>query len=840
MRNRILLSLALLIPAVAIAQEAPERGGRGGRDAEGAKDEKAKSGIKPYDEVVKEGFESSKGLFRVHRKGNELLFEIPQALLGVDMLWVTQIAETQAGFGYGGTSVGNRVVRWELRGEDVLLRDVKYTIRGDQHDSVQKAVEATSLAPIIEKFPIKAWGVDQSPVIDVAGIFTGDLPEFSAKERLDASGVDKERTFLDSVRTFPENIETKVLMTYKLSTGSPRETPTTPPRGPRTAPRRDRTQGAVTVKLHHSMVRLPELPATSREHDERVGFFSVSFEDYDADEHAVDTKRYITRWRLAKKDPSAAVSEPKQPIVFYVGREVPEKWRPWVHKGIEMWQPAFEAAGFSKAIVAKDPPDPREDPDWDAEDARYSSIRWLPATIENAMGPHVHDPRTGEILEADIIMYHNVVKLVRDWYFVQASPNDPRAQQLPLPDDLVGEALAYVVAHEVGHSLGFPHNMKASSSFSVDQLRDAEFTAKNGTEASIMDYGRFNYVAQPGDGARLIPTIGPYDFFAVEWGYKQYDSADAEKSGLATLVAKQVGDPMLRFGDPNAGEDPSQQTEDLGSDPILATTLGLKNIDRVAGYLVKATCKEGEDYELLSNMYDELLAQRDRELGHVASMVGGFVEKNLWFGDAERRFEPMPATRQREAVQFLHQNAFKTPRELIDDDILSRLESSGAPERILRGQQRLLTSLLAESRIDRMAEHADRAPEGEAYWPVDLVKDISKGLWSELETSPVDVDLYRRNLQRAHIDVLAEKLNSGADDTPPPPTSDLPALARGELSLLLDAVTAALEGPVEETTRLHLADIQARIREHLNPLLERSLERGGIVPASAPANPERR
>ena len=315
--------------------------------------------------------------------------------------------------------------------------------------------------------------------------------------------------------------------------------------------------------------------------------------------------RYITRWRLEKKDPNAEVSEPKKPIVFYIGREVPAKWREWVKKGIEAWQPAFEAAGFKNAIVAKDPPTPLEDPDWDAEDARYSSIRWLPATIENAMGPHVHDPRTGEILESDILVYHNVLKLIRDWYFVQASPNDTRAQKLPLPDELVGECLAYVVSHEVGHTLGFPHNMKASSSYTVEQLRDPEFTKKNGTEASIMDYGRFNYVAQPGDGARLIPLIGPYDMFAVEWGYKEFKDAksyEAEKKKLDVIVARQLTNPMLRFGDPS-GLDPSQQTEDLGSDPIAATALGLKNLDRVASYLVKATTEKGDDYDLLRNMY---------------------------------------------------------------------------------------------------------------------------------------------------------------------------------------------------------------------------------------------
>ncbi|TDJ71042.1 MAG: DUF5117 domain-containing protein, partial [Planctomycetota bacterium] len=350
----LLAVLSCSLVTAAIAQDGP--GGRS-RDGDGDRDERSdksdkKDAIKPYDEVVKEDFETSVGLFLVHRGDDKVFFEIPEDALGLDMLWVTQIAETQAGFGYGGTSVGNRVVRWELRGDDVLLRDIKYQIRGDENDSVRYSVKATSLAPIIAVFHIKAWGKDKAPVIEVTGLFTNDLAEFSAKRRLDASGVDKDRTFIESVKAFPENIETKVLMTYKLSDKRESSSSPSPRRRPRTGPRRDRSQSAVTVLLHHSMVKLPEEPMTPRVRDDRVGFFSVSFEDYGGDEHEVETIRYVTRWRLEKQDPSLAVSDPKKPIVFYVGRGVPEKWRPWVHKGIEMWQPAFEAAGFKNAIIA--------------------------------------------------------------------------------------------------------------------------------------------------------------------------------------------------------------------------------------------------------------------------------------------------------------------------------------------------------------------------------------------------------------------------------------------------------------------------------------------------------
>ena len=804
------VAILALTPA-ALAKDKPEKPDQGSDETNGKKPDQdkknkdKKKGPKPYDEVITEEMTSDAGLFTVHRDGDDVYFEIPPTELGQEMVWVTQLAETQAGFSWAGMPVGNRIVRWEHQGDRVLLRGVNYDIRADVEDPIKLAVEATSLAPIIHAFDVAAYGKDKAPVIKVSPLFTTDKSEFSAKESLGAKALDAKRSFVKQVKSFPENIETKVIATYKLEQSREQSGQNQPRRFP-TSVRRDRTQSGVTVLLHHSMIKLPERPMAPRIHDERVGFFRVGFTDFgDDSDHEAKTVRYITRWRLEKKKPGAKLSEPVKPIVWYVSREVPEKWRAYCIKGIESWQSAFESAGFKNAIVGKIAPTKREDPDWDPEDARFTTIRWLPSAVPNAFGPHVHDPRTGEILEADVRMFHNVIKLVRDWYFSQASASDPRAQKLPMPDDLMGELITFVVAHEVGHSLGFPHNMKASSSYSIEQLRDPEFTRTMGTAPSIMDYARFNYVAQPEDGASLMPQIGVYDHFAAEWGYRQFPEGAEEKAELEKIVGRQKEDPMLLFGGPNPMEDPTQQTEDLGANAVEATRMGLQNLERIAGFLVDATCKPGEDYRLLANMHGALLGQWRREMGHVANVVGGVEEINFYYGDADRRFFPIDSAKQREAVAFLNENAFSRPELFLDPDVVGRLESSGLADRLLGAQRGVLATLINENRVKRMGETAAADPDG-AYAAAEMMTDVTDGLWSELGDDAPSIDLYRRNLQRAHIDLLARRLESND------PASDMPSLARAELDGLLSRCGRALETGPDSTTARHLDDVAARIK----------------------------
>jgi hypothetical protein len=800
-----LLAGLLVLPTAQFAQDKPsdapkpDAAKEGERKAEEPPPKKPK--IKKYDEVITKDAVTKVGLFRVHRLDDSLFYEIPPDALDIDLLWVVQISETTAGSSYAGMPVTDWVVRWELHGEQVLLREVGYSIRADTSDPIARAVKASNLAPIIRAFDVKAYGKDKAPVIDVTDLFKKEVPELSARRALGAGAMDSARSFIEEFKAFPRNINVRVLASFA---------PGKPPGGGPAAEAGPQSSG-VSAVICHSMVKLPESPMKPRRFDSRVGFFTETFTDYaDRQDHAAETVHYIIRWRLEKKNPEAKISEPVKPIVFYVAREVPEKWKSYVKAGIEDWAPAFEAAGFTNAIIGKYAPDPREDPDWDVEDARISSIRWLPSSIENAFGPQVHDPRSGEILSADVRMYHNVQKLARDWYFVQASPCDPRAQTLPLPDDLQGQLIRFVVAHEVGHSLGFPHNMKASSSYSIEQLRNPEWTKKNGTASSIMDYARYNYVAQPGDGAGLMPKVGPYDFFAVNWGYSQFAKGADEKAELEKLVKVQIDQPIFRFGGPNPGVDSTQQTEDLGANAVEATRLGLLNLERVAGYLVKATSKPGKDYDLLSNEYDALLGQWSREMGHVANVVGGVQEINLYYGDANRRFVPNPPDYQQQAVSFLLEHALSTPALFTGEDVIGRLTAEGTAQRILSAQNAVLRSLISSRRIDRLAEVEQASPTN-AYSPAKLFADLREGLFREVGGQPGDIDLYRRNLQRSYVEMLSANLKTLAAG------SDLPAYSRGELETIRERIRKADLAKAKPVVQAHLKDLVARITQTLDP-----------------------
>jgi hypothetical protein len=835
------LLLSFCVVAVLAAQDEPPaqtpQGGGGFGGGRGAAAGAAPD-PQPYDRVITKEAKTTKGLFTVHQVKERYYYEIPKSELGKDFLWNSQIAKTAVGVGYGGGQLADRVVRWEQRGNRVLLEEVNFSVVADPQEPIAMAVKAANNDSIIMALPVAAFAKDGAPVVEVSRLFTSDVQEFSARQHMGASGVDASRSFIDRIRPFPDNIEAEVTMTYTNTGG--RGAAATGGRGGGLGGGAMRGSSA-TVVLHHSMVRLPEKPMTPRLFDNRVGYFTTNTMDYSRNEYKTETTRYIARWRLEKKDPNAAVSEPVKPLVYYIDAATPTKWVPWLIKGVEDWNVAFEAAGFKNAIIGKKAPTPEEDPDWSPEDVRHSVIRWLPSTTENASGPHISDPRTGEILNADIQFYHNVMTLARDWYFVQVGPLDPRAQKLPLPDDLMGRLLEYVVSHEVGHTLGFQHNMKASSEYPQDKIRDKNFVHQMGHTPSIMDYSRFNYVAQPEDGIAvedLIPRIGPYDIWATHWGYAPIPgakTADDEKPTLNKWSKEQDDKPYLRFSTANAeGSDPGDETEAVGdADAVKSTALGMKNLQRVAKMLMSATAyKDGDTYDDLSEVYGRMLGQWQTEMSHVTQVVGGFNSQEKTVGQEGRIFTLVPKVRQEEAVKYLMENAFTTPLWVLDPEILRRIEAVGAIDRIHTAQRAVMTNLLNSARFSRLIEQ--EAIDGSAaYAPTEFLATVRKGVWKELDAPQVKVDAYRRALQHTYLDLVNAKLNppaaavtSAALPQAPggrggrggaPASADEKPMYRAEIRALNVSVNAAIAKAADHETKAHLEGVRDEIARILDP-----------------------
>src|SRR6201988_1810678 len=795
-------------------------GGGPGQDRPGRPDQSPEP--RPYERVITKEAKSDECVFTIHTIKEKVYYEIPKSELGKEFLWVSQIARTTLGVGYGGQAAGNRVVKWERKGNRILLRSVSYDVVADPKLPVSRAVSASNNDTIIMAFNLEAIGKDDSAVIDVSRLFTTEVTEFSARTRLRARGFDATRPFIEKTNSFPTNIEVEVSQTY---TSPPDMNPggggggPQPPTPPNPFAQGMRAGTNATVVMHYSMVKLPEKPMMPRLFDERVGYFTVRKLDYGVDEPRAPQRTYITRWRMEKKDPNAELSEPVKPIVYYVDPATPTKWIPWIKKGIEDWQPAFEAAGFKNAIIAKEAPSKSEDPYWDPEDARYSVIRYLPSTIENASGPHVSDPRTGEILESDIQYYHNVMNLARDWYFLQVGPIDPSARNVPLRDDLMGRLVEYVIAHEVGHTLGFQHNMKASATYAADKVRDPQWLKTMSHTPTLMDYSRFNYVAQPEDNIpveALIPGIGPYDKWATMWGYKPIPSdktADDEKKTLDEWAREQDAKPYLRFSTADArGSDPGENTEAVGdADAVASTALGIKNLKRVADMLLPATSHPGDPYDDLEELYGRMLGQWATELNHVTGIVGGFNSQQKHAGQDGVRFVIVPKERQAAAVRFLNENAFATPTWAVKAEILRRIEAAGALARGNAAQERVLNSLLSNTRFDRLEEQ--EAIDGvNAYKPAEFLADVRHGIWIKIDVGPVKIDVYRRNLQNSYLDLLSAKLNGR-----PAVTDDYRALIRAELRDLNTAIGAALPRATDRQTRAHLADARDQIAKALDP-----------------------
>ena len=820
------LSLFLIFSLNNISAQSKKGKKKNKQTNESVKKENKKETIQPYGKVIKKSAISDEGLFIVHKVEDNQYYEIPDSLFGREMLMVTRISKTASGIGFGGGKQNTQVLRWERKNKKVLLRVVSHQIVASDSLPIHEAVVNSNFEPILYSFDIKAIGKDSnSTVIQVNKFFEEDVKAIGyplkRRKAFKISGIDKTRCYIESIKSYPLNIESRHVKTYKASD-----------------PPSNSSTGSISMELNNSMVLLPVKPMRRRYFDQRVGWFSRSQTDYGLENQKSKSVRYLDRWKLEvkkediEKFKKGELVEPKKQIVYYVDRATPKKWIPYLKQGIEDWQIAFEEAGFKNAIIAKDPPSIDEDPDWSPEDVRYSVVRYLASPIPNANGPHVSDPRSGEILESDINWYHNVMLLLRNWFFIQTAAINPEARTPEFRDEVMGSLIRFVSAHEVGHTLGLPHNMGSSSAYPVDSLRSVHFTKKYGTAPSIMDYARFNYVAQPEDkGVSLMPNVGIYDKHSIRWGYRpilEAKSAKDEKPVLDQWIRAHEKDPMYRFGSQQFGNpiDPSSQTEDLGDDAIKASLYGIENLKKIVPNLNKWTYKEGEDFQELEELYAQIFNQYDRYMGHVIANIGGVYENYKTFDQSGSVYSHVVKNHQKQCMKFLNDQLFKTPTWLINKEISNKIEFTGLTERIRKSQSNNLKKILDFARLARIIEN-NTVNDKESYSLIEMLNDLQSGIWSELRTFSV-ITVYRRNLQKAYIermDYLINKKQSeitGIEKYTLKRTkvninqSDIISVCRGKLEELKSQIKKRLPSYRDEYSKYHLKDMINRIDSTLD------------------------
>lgn len=772
-------------------------------------------------------------------------FEIPQDILGREILAVSRFSKVAGGGGkYGGEEVNQQSLEFELGpSKNVFIRVVTLISMADSTNAISKAVKNSYLDPIAASLAIAAYGKDSaSYVVDVTDFFKGDSQivglDPNDKRSFGLGPLAADRSYIESIRTYPINTEIRTVKTY-IATPGPSAGPQPVGRqgGARTLPAAT-AAGAVTLELNTSMILLPKVPMNRRLFDSRVGFFADRFVVYSDEQQKVDNETFAVRWRLEPKSEDmekykrGELVEPAKQIVYYIDPATPKQWVKPLIDGINDWQKAFEKAGFKNAIVGKEWPN---DPNMSLEDARYSVIRYFASDIENAYGPQVHDPRSGEILESHIGWYHNVMKLVHDWYMVQTAAVDPKARKMKFDDELMGQLIRFVSSHEVGHTLGLRHNMGSSSKTPVENLRNKAWVEANGHTASIMDYARFNYVAQPEDNiseSGLFPRIGDYDKWALKWGYTYTGESDVEKDKLINnkwIVENLKNNPRLWFGGEGRNADPRAQMEDLSDNNVKASEYGIKNLKRILPELPVWTVEEADHYDNLSDMYAQLIKQFNLYMGHVTKNVGGVTETFKSVEEPGNVYEPTPKAMQKDAVSFLNKQLFETPTWLLDKNILNKISNPVGPEFLERVQTGTLSSLLDGQRLFRLVESSMRFGAG-TYSLDEMMTDVRKGIWSELATKKA-IDPYRRNLQKVYVEKMISLINPAAINpaaaamaaafgiAPPVNISntDVTSVARGELKSLQSEINAAIPGMSDKMSKYHLQDMSDRIKEAFTP-----------------------
>jgi hypothetical protein len=795
-------------------------------------DTAVKGPYKPYAKIITDKAITQKGLFKVHKVEDKYYFEIPDSLLGREMMMTSRFSKIAGGGGvYAGEKDNEQTVVFEKGiNKNILLRVVTVLSVADSTTDIIKAVKNSNLNPIVANFEIKTIAKDSSAsVIDVTDFFKGDnLPvslSVMTKKRLNLSAQLSDKTYIHHISSFPLNTEIRVVRTFS---STPSFGPSMPSPFPSTTLPAAYAAGAVTLEMNNSFVLLPKVPMKKRLFDDRVGFFADEFSVFTDEQQRVDNQVFIVRWRLEPKPEDlekykkGILVEPQKQIVYYIDPATPKKWRPYLIQGVNDWQVAFEQAGFKNAIVAKEWPE--NDSTMNLEDARYSVMRYLPSDIANAYGPNVHDPRSGEIIESHIGWYHNVMKLVHDWYMIQASSIDTQARSMEFNDELMGQLIRFVSSHEVGHTLGLRHNMGSSSKTPVEKLRDKNWVEANGHTASIMDYARFNYVAQPEDHIAqkgIFPRIGIYDKWAIQWGYTYLPVADeqADKKIVNKWIIDSLkSNPRLWFGTETNPFDPRSQTEDLSDDNVVASEYGIKNMKRLAANLINWTKEEAGHYEHLQSMYTAMLGQFNRYMNHVLRNIGGIYETPKSEEQAGDIYEPTPKAKQVAALQFLNRQLFTTPTWLLDKSILNKITMPLGNENVNTIQINVLNSLISPTRLNRISASANRFNLATTdYLSIDeLLKEVLKTITVEMNTH-ANADLYRRNLQRAFVETLSNTIDLKSPTAASVKNTDAFTFSKIALQRFRAQIQANVALTTDATTKYHYQDLADKIKLALDP-----------------------